>query len=247
MKTGFLTDKGRRRKNNEDYVKIVDEIGLYLLADGVGGSRSGEVASKETVESFANYLRLRIGDVKEEFDVISLLEEAMDFVNMKIHILSNGNKEHEGMATTFVYAIIKDGNAYIGNVGDSRAYLIHNEEIIQITDDHTYVNELVKAGLLTKEEARKHTKKNIITRAIGADEVLKADLFTLPIEVGDKIVLCSDGLYDELTDEDILKITNKHEDMQICAKELIEVANNCGGNDNISTICIKIMEEEHEQ
>ncbi len=246
MKAGFLTDRGRRRKNNEDYIKIIDDIGLYLLADGVGGSRSGEVASEETVESFANYIKLRIGDVQEVFDIIGLLEEAMNFVNKKIHALSRDKKENIGMATTFVYALIKDGTSYIGNVGDSRAYLIHNKEIIQITDDHTYVNELLKAGLLTKEEAKKHTKKNIITRAIGAEEVVKADLFTFPIDLGDKMILCSDGLYDEISDDDILNIINKHDDMQMCAKELIETANNCGGNDNISTICIKIMEEEHE-
>jgi len=133
--------------------------------------------------------------------------------------------------------------AYVGNVGDSRAYLIHNGEIIQITDDHTYVNELVKAGMITKKDARNHTKKNVITRAIGAEEKVVMDLYTLPVNDGDKIILCSDGLYDELTDKKIYKIVNEQDEMQKCAEMLVENANNHGGNDNVSTICIKVMED----
>ncbi|HKK95549.1 MAG TPA: Stp1/IreP family PP2C-type Ser/Thr phosphatase [Anaerovoracaceae bacterium] len=243
MKTGLLTDRGMRRIKNEDYVKVINDINLYLLADGVGGNRSGEIASKETVETFAKYVKLRYKDLEDDNELIKLLEDSIIFVNNKIYNLANSKEEYLGMATTFVYVLVKGNLAYVGNVGDSRAYLIHEEKIIQITDDHTYVNELVKAGMITSKEARNHTKKNVITRAIGAEEKVIMDLYTLPMSVGDVIVLCSDGLYDELTDKKIYKIIKEKKDMQKCAESLVENANDHGGNDNVSVICIKIMED----
>jgi protein phosphatase len=243
MKTGLLTDRGRRRIKNEDYIKGINDINLYLLADGVGGNRSGEIASKETVETFAKYIKLRYKDLNDENELIKLLEEGIIFVNNKIYNLANSKEDYQGMATTFVYVLIRDNTAYVGNIGDSRAYLIHNNEIIQITDDHTYVNELVKAGMITKKEASKHSKKNIITRAIGAEDKVIMDLYTLPVEDEDIIILCSDGLYDELSDKKICKTAVENEDMQACANILIKDANNHGGNDNVSAICIKIMED----
>ena len=129
---------------------------------------------------------------------------------------------------------------YVANVGDSRVYLAHGDMIQQITDDHTYVNDLVKMGAITKDEAHLHARKNVITRAIGANANNEPDCFSVPVEKGDRILLCSDGLYDEVDDDTILAVLNRYDDMKVCAEDLVYMANENGGNDNISVICVDL-------
>jgi len=129
---------------------------------------------------------------------------------------------------------------YVANVGDSRVYLMHDDVIQQITDDHTYVNDLVKMGAISKEEAHVHARKNVITRAIGANANNEPDCFCVPLESGDRILLCSDGLYDEVDDETILSTVVRASDMSRCAEDLVKMANENGGNDNISVICVDL-------
>ena len=144
------------------------------------------------------------------------------------------------MATTLTFAYICDDEMYVANVGDSRVYLAHGDMIQQITDDHTYVNDLVKMGAITREEAHLHARKNVITRAIGANANNEPDCFSVPVERDDRILLCSDGLYDEVDDDTILSTLVRSDDMKACASELVLMANQNGGNDNISVICIDL-------
>jgi protein phosphatase len=145
------------------------------------------------------------------------------------------------MATTLVFAYVRPDEMYVANVGDSRVYLIHDGMIQQITDDHTYVNDLVKMGAITKEEALTHARKNVITRAIGANANNEPDCFSVPVRGGDRILLCSDGLYDEVDDTSILNAIMRFDDMMICAEDLISMADENGGNDNISVICVELI------
>ena len=144
------------------------------------------------------------------------------------------------MATTLTFAYIRKDEMYVANVGDSRVYLAHGDMIQQITDDHTYVNDLVKMGAITRDEAHLHARKNVITRAIGANANNEPDCFSVPVEKSDKVLLCSDGLYDEVDDDTILATLNRATDMTQCAEELVALANDNGGNDNISVICVDL-------
>ena len=164
----------------------------------------------------------------------------MTYVNQFIIKLSEVKPQYAGMATTLAFAYIREKEMYVANVGDSRVYLAHGDMIQQITDDHTYVNDLVKMGAITKDEAHLHARKNVITRAIGANANNEPDCFSVPLEEGDRVLLCSDGLYDEVDDETMLKVLTATDDMERCAEKLVAMANENGGNDNISVICVDL-------
>ncbi len=244
MKVGYLTDRGRRRPTNEDSVKVMEKESFYLLADGVGGNRSGEVASQSALDAMEKFITHNppqwLGDRDEIF---RYFRAAVNYVNHYIIKLSEARPQYTGMATTLAFAYIKGGNMYVANVGDSRVYLIHNGMIQQITDDHTYVNDLVKMGAITKEEALHHARKNVITRAIGANANNEPDCFSVPVAAGDRVLLCSDGLYDEVDDDAILSAISRFDDMMVCAEDLVAMANENGGNDNISVICVDVAED----
>lgn len=243
MKIGYLTDKGQRRPINEDAVKILPEKNFFMLADGVGGNRAGEVASKQALVALEDYLNNNpLHTVNGSEQISRYFENAVSFVNEYIRRLSEEIPEYAGMATTLVFAYFKDQILYVGNVGDSRVYFVHNNTIHQVTVDHTYVNDLVMMGAITREEAEHHAKKNVITRAIGSNAYSCPDTFNIFIEEGDKILICSDGLYDEVTERDMLIQMLGTHDMSTCAQTLVDMANANGGNDNISVICIDLME-----
>lgn len=241
MRIGYLTDKGMRRPKNEDAVKVMPEQNFFMLADGVGGNRAGEIASRSALDALEDYVLNNPLDKLEGKDaVFRYFENAVNYVNEFILQLSQSKPEYAGMATTLVFAYISDRILYVANVGDSRVYFMHGDEIHQITEDHTYVNDLVRMGALTKEEAEHHYKKNVITRAIGANAYNCPDCFNIFVGADDRILLCSDGLYDELSERQILSEMSEMEDMEICAEHLVHMANYCGGNDNISVICINM-------
>jgi protein phosphatase len=243
MKIGYLTDRGRRRPSNEDAVKVVEDLNFYMLADGVGGNRSGEIASQSALDSLEKFLRHNPQEpLKTREDIFRYFRAAVNYVNHYIIKLSESQPHYAGMATTLVFAYVRDDVMYVANVGDSRVYLIHDGMIQQITDDHTYVNDLVKMGAISKEEAHMHARKNVITRAIGANANNEPDCFSVPVRNGDRILLCSDGLYDEVDDESILATVSRFDDMMFCAEDLVALANENGGNDNISVICVDLTE-----
>lgn len=248
MKIGYITDKGMRRTKNEDAVKVMPDSRFFMLADGVGGNKAGEIASQAALDFLEDYvLNNPIENVEGSEAIFRYFEDAVNYVNESILQLSQTKPEYAGMATTLVFAYIDDKILYVANVGDSRVYFMHKDEIHQITEDHTYVNDLVKMGAISRNEAEHHYKKNVITRAIGANAYNNPDCYNIYVEPEDKILICSDGLYDELSEQEILTRMGESYDMGECAEELVRLANENGGNDNISVICINMVEDDNEQ
>lgn len=241
MNIGYMTDRGRRRPTNEDSLRACEDLSFFMLADGVGGNRSGEIASQSALDALEKFVRHNPPEwLGSRDEVFRYFRAAVNYVNQFIIKLSEAKPQYAGMATTLTFAYIRDDEMYVANVGDSRVYLAHGDMIQQITEDHTYVNDLVKMGAITKEEAHLHARKNVITRAIGANANNEPDCFSVPVERDDRILLCSDGLYDEVDDDTILSTLVRSDDMKACASELVLMANQNGGNDNISVICIDL-------
>ena len=241
MRIGYMTDRGRRRPTNEDSLKACGDLNFFMLADGVGGNRSGEIASQSALDALEKFVRHNPPEwLGSRDEVFRYFRAAVNYVNQFIIKLSESRPQYTGMATTLTFAYIRNDEMYVANVGDSRVYLAHGDIIQQITDDHTYVNDLVKMGAITKDEAHLHARKNVITRAIGANANNEPDCFSVPVETGDRVLLCSDGLYDEVDDDTILATLTRYEDMSVCAEDLVAMANENGGNDNISVICVDL-------
>lgn len=241
MRTANLTDRGRRRPTNEDSVRTCEDLNFFMIADGVGGNRSGEIASQSALDALEKFIRHNPPEwLGSREEIFRYFRAAVTYVNQFIIKLSEVKPQYAGMATTLAFAYIREKEMYVANVGDSRVYLAHGDMIQQITDDHTYVNDLVKMGAITKDEAHLHARKNVITRAIGANANNEPDCFSVPLEEGDRVLLCSDGLYDEVDDETMLKVLTSTDDMSRCAEKLVAMANENGGNDNISVICVDL-------
>jgi serine/threonine protein phosphatase PrpC len=248
VEVGFKTDKGISRSNNEDAFFVMKEDRVFIVADGVGGNSSGEIASRTTVNSVANFVEEHPVEVlKTEDEIRNYFLDCISDANRRVRDVSRWHKRNRGMATTVVAAFVpynRENSLYIVNVGDSRAYVLRENSLEQITEDHTYVNTLVKAGIITKAEAMERDDKNMITRAIGADDVVEADFFSVKIRKGDIVLICTDGLYSEVTEPELIAHLTQDKSMsEICA-ELVETANLNGGSDNITAICIRITEED---
>lgn len=239
MKAFGMTDIGRIRKNNQDYLFISeDAIGnlpnVYIVADGMGGHRAGEVASKGAVDSIVSSI-----ENTSLNDPVSIMEEAVTSANNEVFNMSRDNPEFEGMGTTLVVTTVYDKDFYVANIGDSRLYII-NDEIHQITRDHSYVEEMVSRGELDKDSARTHAKKNVITRAVGVESGTYADYFQVKYKKGDKILMCSDGLSNMINDEDLKIIVKKDIPVKDIVNELVYTANHNGGADNITAIVVEL-------
>ena len=238
LKTFSITNIGRKRKVNQDYVYTSEtEIGcldnLFLVADGMGGHNAGDYASRMTVETVVE----RIADAGEN-DPQVVFNDAIQAANVLVRQQASMIAELEGMGTTIVAATCKGDMLYVANVGDSRLYVVNQGVIRQITRDHSWVEEMVQRGGLGREEARNHPDKNIITRAIGAESTVQVDFFTVQMKEGDIILMCTDGLTNMLEDEEIRMILDGARDMVEQAQALVEAANERGGRDNISVVLI---------
>ncbi len=245
MEVGFKSDKGIRRDNNEDACFVLLPQKIYLVADGVGGGNAGEIASRTAVSEIANYISKNpIEKATNKYAVVNYFQDCIDKANAIIHDKAIKYEENKGMATTLAAVYIKEGNAFIANVGDSRVYLYRNGEFVQLTEDHTYVNTLVKAGILTTEQAAEDKRKNIITKAIGADVTVEPDFYQVEIQYGDVFILCTDGLYDEVSEDEMIDILDCDASMSEITGRLIEKANENGGNDNITVISLRVTEED---
>lgn len=236
-----VTDIGKIRENNEDvfYTDSVNDV--YIIADGMGGHNAGEVASAKSIEfikeSLNGFALKEIKDNPEEAEKI--LNRVLSETNLRILALADNNPDYKGMGCTIVMAIILNNNIYKIHVGDSRCYICRNDDIIQLGDDHSYVAAAVKMGYLTKEEARKSPDKNKITMAMGTAKGIEPDYRKCELQYNDTILLCSDGLWDMISDNDILKIINSGKSAEDISNDLISEANNAGGPDNISVIVYK--------
>lgn len=241
MKIGYLTDRGMRRPKNEDAIKLVSDKNFFMLADGVGGNKSGEIASDSALEALEKFVQENSLEIlNDKNDIFKFFQEAVNFVNQYIIVLASSDPKYLGMATTLVFVYVRDNHMYVANIGDSRVYVSSNSKLYQITEDHTYVNDLVRMGAISKEEASRHHKKNVITKAIGVNSYIKPDCFSVELTPESRVLICSDGLYAEVGEEKILSTLNRYENMQRCAEDLVGQANRNGGNDNISVICIKM-------
>ncbi|MCI5494534.1 MAG: Stp1/IreP family PP2C-type Ser/Thr phosphatase, partial [Lachnospiraceae bacterium] len=231
MKTFSITDIGQRREMNQDYVYTSEKpVGnlpnLFIVADGMGGHNAGDYASKYTVETIVD-----VASKSKLTEPIAILDEAIQTANRMLIDRANENPQMKGMGTTVVALTILDSHLVIANVGDSRLYVV-NQEIQQITRDHSLVEEMVRLGELDKEIAREHPDKNIITRAIGAVAEVDIDFFEVDVEQGDCILMCSDGLTNMIEDEDIRAIIMSQRDVAEQAEKLVDTANRNGGRDN---------------
>lgn len=231
------------RTINQDYCFASDtSVGklpnLYIVCDGMGGHKAGDYASRYTVERIvASVTRSRWNDP------VRVMRDAIQKANEILVVEAAEDVDKQGMGTTVVVATIIDRKLYVANVGDSRLYVI-NEQIKQITRDHSYVQEMILRGEVAPEDARNHEKKNVITRAVGADKKIDIDFFAEELGDQDTILICTDGLTNMLTDDKIHQVVMTHTDTEITCKTLVEEANKSGGPDNITAVVIKPFHEE---
>lgn len=235
-----ITDVGRKRQLNEDFVCVLTErVGAlpncFIVADGMGGHKAGDRASKETVEIMLESIASHEASATPR----EILENALKEANRKVYQDSTLSSELEGMGTTIVAATIQGDFLTVMNVGDSRLYVIGEEEIRQITVDHSLVEEMVRKGVLARERARNHPKKNIITRAVGVGPVADPDFFEVKLQPGERVLMCSDGLSNMLEDAELQKIVGSIGSLEDKARLLVDAANENGGKDNISVILIE--------
>jgi serine/threonine protein phosphatase PrpC len=230
---GVITDTGRRRRRNED--AYVCEPPLFAIADGMGGAQAGEVASRLAAAA----LKESRADAGGEHRIYDLIQEA----NRRVYARSSTDPKTSGMGTTITVALVENGNVAFGHVGDSRAYLIRDGHMEQVTEDHSLVNELMKSGKLSREEAETHPQRSVITRALGTDPDVDADTFTIEAKAGDVFLLCSDGLTDMVGEREIQELVERNrENLDAALKALVKAANRGGGEDNITVVAFEIAE-----
>ena len=240
-----ITDIGLRREMNQDYIFASDlPLGnlscLYIVADGMGGHRAGDYASKYTVETVVDHVA-----GSQDEDPEKLLQEAFSIANREIRDKAARRVEFYGMGTTLVSCTICGDTLLVANVGDSRLYNYRDGELVQITVDHSLVEEMVRAGTLDRKGARVHPERNVITRAIGAEDHVDVDFFRIPVSECGIILMCSDGLTTMVKDEEIAGILGGEMTLEEKATILVAHANNAGGSDNISVILIDTSPAEH--
>ncbi|MCR5769575.1 MAG: Stp1/IreP family PP2C-type Ser/Thr phosphatase [Lachnospiraceae bacterium] len=243
MESFGRTDVGIVRSVNQDYIYTSNApVGplpnLYIVADGMGGHNAGDYASKYTVENFISKMNEARKDTT--YSVIKLVEDTLREINEELIVQAAENPDLEGMGTTFVMCTVgDDGDMYVCNIGDSRLYIIDND-IRQITEDHSLVAEMVRKGEIEKDEARFHPKKNVVTRALSAMGMVTPDFFNLKLDPGAVVLLCSDGLSNMIGDAEIFSIVNEYrDDLTTTAQILVDKANDNGGKDNISVVLLR--------
>lgn len=247
MDFAIKSDIGKQRELNEDYCSYFREEGndvsLFVLADGMGGHNAGEVASKMAVDSVIKFIseRFNLSLYNEDNGyVLNLITSAINDINSSMFNISSHNENYSGMGTTIVILAVVQDKAYIANVGDSRCYLISDTTMQQLTTDHSYIGELVRDGTISKAEARTHPKRNEITRAIGVSSVVIPDIVTIDIKPDSTFLLCSDGLTNELEEEEIREIVVSSKNAEASSKKLLNEVIKKGGYDNISVIVVNM-------
>jgi protein phosphatase len=229
---GDRTDVGRGRPENEDSLLVDPEDGLYAVADGMGGHRAGEVASATAIDA-----------LKTAYLGGQRLDEAVGAANAAVFAKAADDATLRGMGTTLTAIALHDSTAELGHVGDSRAYLMRDGAVTQVTEDHSLVEQLVREGRLTPEEAQNHPQRAIITRALGVDPDVAVDTYRVDLKPGDRLMICSDGLTNMLSDDTIAQTLRRHADPQQAADTLVDMANQAGGDDNITVILLDALSD----
>lgn len=238
MKSYSITDVGKKRTVNQDFVFASDApVGnlpnLFVVADGMGGHRAGDFASSFAVEVLLATIR-----EDKNLNPVKIIRTAIETANSRLLVEAAENEDMSGMGTTIVLVTIVGDYAYVANVGDSRLYLIDDRKITQITKDHSLVEEMVRMGEITRDDARNHPDKNIITRALGAGKDVDVDFFDIRLAAGNVLLLCSDGLSNMVSDEDIRRVVSTSETLEEMGSRLISMANDNGGKDNIAVVLV---------
>ena len=244
MKSYSVTDVGQKRRENQDYVYASEQpIGnlpnLFVVADGMGGHNAGDFASRCAVS-------VMVESVKRDmsFNPIKIIRHAIETANEQVCVQADLDPQKSGMGTTLVAVTVVGHYAYVANVGDSRLYLSDSHDIVHITRDHSWIAEMVRRGEISREEARNHPDKNIITRAVGTGPSVRIDFFDVELEEETRILMCSDGLSNMVSDDTIQEILCSSDDIEKSAESLVALANENGGRDNISVIIIEPFTNE---
>ena len=247
-RAGFgVTDLGRKRTTNEDAFFIDDALGLYIVADGMGGHAAGEVASREAVDTLYGMVKRGIGDLQPLVDPVSeaaasaacrLMESAVQAATYFVYSIAEIDRDKSGMGTTISALLVLGDYAITAQVGDSRIYCVRGDGVEQLTEDHTLIAWQIKQGLITPQEAARSPHRNIITRAVGNREYVEVDTRRVPLAAGMRFLLCSDGLHGYLRDEDIPAIVALGETSSV--ERFIRLANDRGGKDNITAVLVEI-------
>ncbi|MCM1285581.1 MAG: Stp1/IreP family PP2C-type Ser/Thr phosphatase [Acetobacter sp.] len=241
MKIVAKTDKGRVRDNNQDAYAVgefSDEVVWAVVCDGMGGAAGGNIASALAVKVISDKINASYRDNMRDSSIQNMLDSALAAANIEVYDFAEANAELKGMGTTVVCAIVRNNQAFIAHAGDSRAYIIKSDNTSkQVTVDHSYVQDLLASGRITSEEALIHPKKNIITRAVGVDKSIKVDFDQIDLDEGDTVLLCTDGLSNYVSDDEMLEIMSdgKH---YAFADRFVTRANDNGGGDNITVVII---------
>lgn len=237
-----ITDVGAVRHQNQDSYHIellAEDMALGIVCDGMGGAKAGNVASQLAVETFLETAKAQPPEQWRN-EPEALLHFAAEQANGAVHFRANVDADCRGMGTTMVAALVVGDRAYILNIGDSRCYLVQPEGISRITRDHSLVEDLVARGQITPEQARQHPQKNLITRALGAEAKLRADLFRQPMEHGDALLLCSDGLSNMVSDQELLYEVLHGGPAEDCCRRLLDIALSRGAPDNVTAVLLQM-------
>ncbi|WP_102346985.1 Stp1/IreP family PP2C-type Ser/Thr phosphatase [Bacillus sp. Marseille-P3661] len=248
MKSIFLTDRGKVRSHNEDNGGIFllgSQYALAVVADGMGGHQAGDVASEMTITELEKQWSTKKGiDLSTPDKVESWMKEVVARINTTLYRYAQAHEECQGMGTTIVTAVITREFVTVGNIGDSRCYILNNNGFSQVTDDHSLVYELVRSGQISVEDAEHHPRKNVLMRALGTEENVNLDIKTLEWEQNDILLLCSDGLTNKLSSEEIKALLEEDSDVEVKAEQLVARANEAGGEDNITVAIVKNVPTE---
>ena len=241
MKAFAKSDVGKVREMNQDYFYISkpeEKVQLYIVADGMGGYKGGEIASKLAVETSKRYILNNFDSIEsnDKEEILKLIKSAIEYANIVVYEKSKENKELENMGTTIDVCLILGNKVYIGHVGDSRVYRKRKDFFRKLTTDHSYVQKLVSDGTITKEEAYNHPKKNMLIKALGCSTFVEPDVMVKGFLKDDILLMCSDGLTNMLKDDEIVKIINENP-IEAC-NNLVSKANENGGYDNITAVII---------
>lgn len=243
MNSFGITDRGAVRRDNQDsfLIERLDDIDcvIAVLCDGMGGEKAGNIASDLAVKTYTTELKQRIlANKKRKPDIKAMMEDACDKANHMVYSYSCFDTDYTGMGTTMVSAVIYGDAAYVLNVGDSRCYKLSRRKMMQITRDHSLVQDMVDRGEITPEQARAHPRRNVITRALGVNELVPCDIFTPKLQRGDMLLLCSDGLTNMLEDSEIFKFSRRNTDPLSLGKALMGEALERGARDNVTIVII---------
>ena len=243
-----VSDTGLRRRQNEDAFICLPEIGLFLVADGMGGENSGEIASRRTARDFERFITPFLLDEEATIPFehssdadpfLNVLEHAVDQTNRSVLQTAKDNPEYKGMGSTLTAAVVQGDRLAVAHIGDSRLYRLAGGTPHQITVDHTRVQEMIEKNLLSPEEARTHRDRHIITQCMGRKKRIHPDIFHIDLDPDALYLLCSDGLYDMLADEEIGNIVSESTDLEAAGRRLVDRANAAGGRDNITIVLFR--------